>query len=542
MPRMDIRQRATRWLPWLGIPVGAAYLIVLATQIGAVLRSLSWNADNANMLNLANELSSLPAGEVIHMGNAPLYTTVWFNWIAGQVFGVGDWLQSLPLVWYAIGAALVVWSVWRAASRWAGSITGVLLVCLNPLTLEIASSFATHGPAWFSAALLGAAAVYFVTPGRGRRWRVKLPVALAIGLLTGANLASDPLVLSVAVLPFVCLVGVLWLWSQDRVSPMLPEGFALLGTTGVGFAAARAVGSATGITADTPAPQFATVEQIWANVLSIISNVARFVGPAPLGEDLDWGAPLRLVAGVAGLVCIALGVRIGWRALVRFKQERHIVPAERAGFALIAYWTFNVAISVALFATSPLAFGVGSSSSSRYSLNLFIALAVMIPLVFANHGTRGRIAGGVLAALVAFVGIQGLLDTRETRAATETTAMAIHGPAAMKFAADAGAIKGYAGYWNASALTWDTGVRVVPVVNCPSPRGDTLCASKFAVPGHLLRASRDQKTFVLIDPAYPGAPAEAYLGLFGRWESLRTFGGLTLIVYPYDVAKHFGST
>ena len=97
----------------LALMVGA-YLLILFWQVGPLLQRASWNADNSNMLNLSHDLFSLSDGEVINMGNAPIYSTLWSNATLDRLGGSAKLIEAVPLVWYLASAALVAFGVRRA--------------------------------------------------------------------------------------------------------------------------------------------------------------------------------------------------------------------------------------------------------------------------------------------------------------------------------------------------------------------------------------------------------------------------------------------
>ncbi len=102
-----------------------------------------------------------------------------------------------------------------------------------------------------------------------------------------------------------------------------------------------------------------------------------------------------------------------------------------------------------------------------------------------------------------------------------------------------GAEVGYAGYGNASDLTWHSGERILvrPVQLCRTTQGVGVCQFFLAtVPSWY--TPTQHRTFLLVDST------ESYLpslpeGL-GRPLAVRTFGPTQVYVYPYDVATRIG--
>src|SRR5439155_4669616 len=95
-----------------------------------------------------------------------------------------------------------------------------------------------------------------------------------------------------------------------------------------------------------------------------------------------------------------------------------------------------------------------------------------------------------------------------------------------------GVTRGYAGYWDAQNLSWQTGMRllVAPVGNC----GAQLCPNNFFTIQSWFEP-RGGPTFLLVDPTIPVIHAPPFAS-----EAAEThhFGPLTVYVFDYDIAKH----
>ena len=535
-PRLIERARLiTLSLGWTAATLVAIYIGIALWQVGSIIEVASWNADNANMLNMSKELGSLRPSEVVNMGNAPNYTTLWFN--AGlHTLGSGTLIEVAPLLWYVLAATLLIWSVWRVAGRPTAMTAAVLLICLSPVSLLLTTSHAVHGPTWFTVAMLGAYAVFVATTARGRS---AIAIGLLAGAVAGANVASDPLAAPTAVVPLLLALSGVWLSSPTmRRSLQRQVGF-FLGSVIVSDVIASGIGTRSGIGSDLPPGKLATVGQMWASFLQSIENAGQFFGPAPFGGSLSAFAALQLLVGIAGIAGVAVAVRAAWRSIPLRRQVDAETPMLQSRRALSLYWGATLAVGGAVVLTSPLAFEV-RESSLRYEFNLFLAGAVALPVWLHSRGNIGRTLASILAIAVAVVGIGGLLEKRADGSAFLRSAMVVDGSRAIDYARARGATRGYAGYWNASGLTWKTGHRIVPVANCATPSGDTLCISPFAVPPHLMRPVPRTKSFILVDHTYPGAPEDRFLKGFGPWDEQLAIGSVFIAIYPYDIASRFG--
>jgi hypothetical protein len=97
--------------------------------------------------------------------------------------------------------------------------------------------------------------------------------------------------------------------------------------------------------------------------------------------------------------------------------------------------------------------------------------------------------------------------------------------------------RGYAGYWDASNLTWQSGRRVLvaPITRCDLPNQPRLCAFRFFA----IRSwydDRHERSFLIVDPttAFVTEPPPI---VRSATESHR-FGPITVYLFPYDLAKH----
>ena len=522
-------------MSWAAVALAAFYVGLALWQLGSLIEVASWNADNANMLNMSRELGTLAPGEVVNMGNAPNYTTLWFNSALNKL-GSGTVIEVAPVIWYVIAASLIVWGMWRVFGKPTAATTAALLICLNPVSLGLVTSHAVHGPTWFTVAMLGAYAVFVTTSAGGSA--IAVAVALIVGLIAGANVASDPLAAPTAVVPCLLALAGVWLASRSMRRTLQLQAGVFLGATVVAGLLTRAIGPSVGIGADLPPGTLATTSQIWSSILQSVENAGRFFGPAPFGGTLSAFAALRLLVGLAGIAGVIIALRAGWACLRRLPRATGQTPVDAPRLAVTLYWAAAVAIGGAVVLTSPLAFEV-RESSLRYEFNLFLAATVALPIWLHARGSLGRTLASVLAVAVAVVGIGGLLDHRDDRAAFLKSAMVVDGARAIDYARSRGATRGYAGYWNASALSWKSGHRLVPVGNCIGPKGQTLCISPFAVPPHLMKPVPRTKSFVLVDHTYPGAPEDRFLTGFGPWAEQLAIGSVFIAIYPYDIASRF---
>jgi hypothetical protein len=168
-----------------------------------------------------------------------------------------------------------------------------------------------------------------------------------------------------------------------------------------------------------------------------------------------------------------------------------------------------------------------------YLLVMAPAAGVGVALLAAGS-SAGRIAVGLAIAAVAVVNMASIAHGR-----TEEHAIAqAYGPQLIRLLERRGLTRGYAPYWDAQSLTWQSGMRllVAPVQPCDPRRGGALCRMPFFTIDSWYD-ERPGPSFLIVDPAFGLAATPS--PTFGRpLESHRLPPDITVYVYPYDLARH----
>jgi hypothetical protein len=110
----------------------------------------------------------------------------------------------------------------------------------------------------------------------------------------------------------------------------------------------------------------------------------------------------------------------------------------------------------------------------------------------------------------------------------------------IRLAEEQGLKHGYAGYWDASPITWQAkgAIQVYPVKTCPAGRA-RICPYHLHQISSWYRPRPRTRTFLVSDPTQPGSRIEAPRGL-GAPALVRFIGPVTVYVYGYDIASRFG--
>jgi hypothetical protein len=503
----------------VAVPLGLLYLVLLATQFGAAIRAGNLDAD---------AVSAPVIGELF--GQAGPHASVvlgTFGWYATLLFELATkWLPAHRSVWevmpyaMALGSvALVTWSVWRLAGRWAAAISAVLLICTSPVTLHLLLP------------MLGAAAV--------------------VGAIVGINAASDPLVTIAGLVPFglALIVSHTLAWRKDS-----PRSIKLAATMLVSMAitwlATDALMTSWNVSPEAGLHLFklARAGEVSKNLGLWLQAIPRLANGDFFGRELSISALTAVAAAVFSLAAVAMLPRIGWEALrhgVASWQLKRLNPSvevsspdEAPGRSVLASrrLAFSVFWCASAFALSGVflvsAYPV-DANSDRYLVGLLYAVAALIPLYC--DGSRGREAALLLGTCVfAISGISSLLQRLPARQRFPTTAAA----EAIAAVATAHDLRyGYGEYWDSSPITWATGTRiqVYPVASCDD--NQRLCPFDLHVISSWYRNRPGIRSFLLIDPAYRSLRAPA--PDLGRPSAVYHVGNVAMYVYPYDIARRF---
>ena len=538
-----------RWAWWAAVPLCLLYLILLAHQLDAAIRTTNLDADAASGPVIGELFGAAPSGANVVLGT--------FGWYATLLFYLGTkWLpfhrqvwEAAPFVMALAAAGLTAWAVSRVATRWAATVTAVVLLCTSPVTLRLELATTQHAPAWFSVAVLAAFAVWLgLEPRRTRPWPVVALVVLVVGTIVGVNAASDPLLSIAGVAPFaLAMVAARVLTPGRSATRALWTGAATLAVTGVTWGLTALAMSSLSVTRE---PGLHTTRIVIGH-----KNIANFTlwwkSIATIGNGDYFSRPLSpgtVLAFVCAVISIAAVVAIPWLAWRQLRRRsRAAAPAEaaagtatgaRAG-ASAATTTFYVFwCSSAILLTLAFLFSAypGDIHSGRYLLGLLYAAAAVVPAAAAGRAwTRALVLACTCAyAVSAVVSIsdRGPVPPPQTAYSPVTTRVA--GEIA-QIAAREDLSVGYAGYWDAAPITWSTGfgVHVYPVSVCD--QREHLCRFDLHFISSWYRPRAHTRSFLLTDPAL--ANVWTRTPDLGRPSSVYRLGRVTMYVYPYDLAK-----
>jgi hypothetical protein len=240
---------------------------------------------------------------------------------------------------------------------------------------------------------------------------------------------------------------------------------------------------------------------------------ANYALPGPYPQE-----PLRAVVALLVLAAVVAPVVAAFKARL----------AEPALRAYACYWAAAASLLALVFVVTPNATDLGPKSVN-YLLTLAPAGGAGIALL-AARSRRAQLVVALGVATVAAVNIAGIVDP--PAAVGRVAALPKYAEPLVRLLEREGVRRGFAGYWNAQNLSWQTDMRllVAPIRNC----GDQLCPyNVFTIRSWY--NPQGGPTFLLIDPTLHVLHAPPFAS---RAVATHRFGPLTLYVFEYDIARH----
>jgi hypothetical protein len=534
------------WQRWgrialLALPIvlGAAFLVVLIVRFPAVIGANNTDSDSASVFLIAEALTHAHHGTALIAGYG-LYN--------GFALGVlTSWLPAHRQLWeaapylVALGtAAMIAWSVRRVSGRWAAAIAFLLAAAPGPIVLHLLSSAGFHQLTFFATALLGLYLVWLAGRGAGESRGRQAGVALAVSFVAGTSIGSDPLTIVTGFVPFLLASALVVAGTQAPARQRIAVAAGSVALLSVAIAAATTlIAHAVGFQSVPYSAVFAAVANVPRNVGWLVHAFLILMNGDFSGMALRPRGLLAIASAAIALVALGIPYLLARNEARRFARSPAAERALAAGpgaarMALTAFWASAALVTSAAFVFSTQA-NVGAS---RYLLPLEYAAAATLPLL----ATRSRILRLAVAAAAGVLLLTNLHDLASpVGVAPYNPTLAAAEPQIVALAKREHLTYGYAGFYQASALTWmaHEAVQVAPVATCPRPSPTAvLCRFSFMNMASWYRPRRGVRSFLLVNRAYPstttdGGPQTA-IGLPRRQY---TIGSFTLYVYDHDIAS-----
>jgi hypothetical protein len=531
-PRLEVFRPVLRRWRWAAVPLGVLYLVLLAARFRGVVAATNLDADAVSGPVIGELFGWAGPHANVVLGTFGWYSTLLFE-LATKFLPLhrAVW-EVAPYLMAVTGVALAAWSVRQVAGRWAAGITAVVLICAAAPTLHLLLSMTQHGPVWFCCALLAAFLVLLERSAARLQPRLLLLLAGVAGTIVGVNAASDLLVSIAGLGPFVLGVAVSFGLARSESSVRaLKVTLAMLVVVGVSWGITDAVMSGLSVS---PQPgvnttKLAAIDQIGHNFRLWWQSIATLGNGDFLNRSVSFSSGLAVACAAISITAVVLLPRVAWGEL-RHRVRAKDGPAAPARLAFVVFWCSSaILLSTAfLFSAIPL-----DIHADRYLVGLIFAAASMIPVLAAG---RPKTEAAVVLGTCVFA--LGAIASMVQGAYTRNTGRFPPTGLANQIASVAAAHHlsyGYASYWDASAITWATNLRlrVFPVSVCG--QNTRLCRFDLHTISSWYTARPGIRSFLLIDPAQPlvrGPTPD-----LGKVTAVYHVGRITMYVYPYDLAS-----
>jgi hypothetical protein len=550
---VGIPGRIYRLWPWLPLPVGAAYLVLLLVKFNQIVAATYLNADAASAPVVGELFGGSPAHRQVFLGQMGWFSTLLFELATRSLPEHRQLWETVPYAMALASVAMIAWAAFRVAGRWAAAIAGVAILCAGPHTLGLLFSLNDHSTTWFALALLAALLVFFEAPPAWLKVWSAAPIALVVGAIVGVNAASDLTLMVAGIVPIVFAAGLTWALRPGRARAS--AWWWIVGTVVVaGICDALTHSWAHHENVLTP-PQYAhntfaaaeavpTNFKLWWQSLMVLGNGNFF------GQTLSFASGLQLLCAALTLVALVRVVRFAWLALAGAVPKRWLAHEARDGapgpagetqssltplqhepqvlpVAWCAFWGSSaLLLSVSfVFSSNPI-----DINSSRYLVGVIYAVAALLPLL-ASGGLAIRGAVTLGATIFALSGLVSLIKNEEL--ATSAISYGLYHQ--VEHYLDSKHLSlGYSDYWDGAPIMWDTKMRIraYPVQDC----APNLCWSYLHMITSWYTTPRPHRsTFLITDAAQP-IPAAPTANL-GKPSAVQQIGPFTVYAYSYDIAS-----
>jgi hypothetical protein len=509
-----------------------AWFALLLAGFGAIVEVIYANADISSAPVIGELFPGAPADATTVLGYHPWYTTLWFELATRrlpfhrEVWEVGPWLGSVA------GIGLVAWATARVAGRWAAMIVAAVLVCAGPRLLTIQFGSDLHGATAVNVCVLDAFLVLLVLRGgRIGRPAVHAVLCVVVAAVTAAGLSSDVLLVPAGIVPFAVggLTQLRWLpgaaGRRIAIATVLVAAGAVVGAE-IAIAAMHRLHVYTG--AHTVG--FAAWNALVDDVLNFAQSIADLFNGDFGGAEVTVRSTLAFACAVAVAAAFVVAVRAGRAQIARLRTPPLVTDPARE--AHVSFWFVALVLVSLAYVLSSFA----QPSLGRYLVVSGYAVVVLAAVAVSARGFAARVAATVAAVVLLSGGVVSL-------AAGDIQSNGGHYPRhdfarfLATFAQGEGLKVGYAAYWVAAPLTWESNldVEVYPVVPCGAPTG--LCTYPWHEISSWYTPRPDTRTFLVVDPRY-GPPTSDFD--VGPPAEVVTYGDYKIYVYGFDLASKLG--
>jgi hypothetical protein len=536
-------------LPWLlALGLAGAYLVVFVVQLPHNIGDFGWVSDYVSGFTISQTVVDTGTGGHTLLSTTGAYLPLWFGLLTAHWPLHRQIWEAAPTVLFLVTALTVGWSVAQLADRRAAVLATLTVAVASPWALAFFMAASAHNAVYPATALLGAYLIWLAR-GTRRRRATNLAVPLLGAVALGVCLASDALLIVTGAVPFA-LTAIAAGLHRDRRSRLLALSALATVVGAIPIAVlTRVIMHSAGYRTLPPPAKLAPLSALSEHAHILFDGLKRlfngYLGNAspamfggltptasgPLHAELGVACTIVMVAALLAL--LAIGARTAWGFV--WSERRAGVPRPALELARTLHITYWVSSAVVICA----AFEFGTRAAVRYEAyygTVVLSVAAVLPLLMRPASVARWLIP--IGASILFAGsLLGL--TSHTLDTAYDPPISHYGGDVVRVAREHGVTAGYAGYWDASSLTWSSHERVTvrPLSECQNPSGAAICPFFLdRVPSWYV--PRRRRTFLLVDPnsqyvvALPaglGEPTASY-----------AIGPMRMYIFPYDIASRLG--
>lgn len=510
-------------LVWLGL---------LFASFGVILEVIYGNADISSAPVIGGLYPHAPSSASTVLGYHPWYTTLWFEWATRwvpfyrQVWEVGPWVVAVG------GIVLVAWATAKVAGRWCGWLVVAVLVCASPHLLAVQLGSDLHGFTAVNVCVLDAFLVLLVLKGGRVGGRLTHPLlCILVAAVTAGGLASDVLLVPAGLVPFVAAGLAQLRWAPGAVGRRIAVTTVLVAAgTVVGAEIALRAMHRFHVYTGAHTVAFAQFDELVRNTALFGQSLTDLFNGDFGGASIGPRSALAFACAAVVVAALVVMVRMGADQVRRLQTACPTATAARE--AHVGFWFLAVVLTFASWGF----FNLADVYLGRYLLASAYGVVVLGAVSLAGRSYAARLAGLVAACILVGASIVSLA-AGDIPANPRNVPRSDFARFLTTFAEGEGLKVGYAAYWTAAPLTWESKfhVDVFPVAACGASSG--LCTYPWHEISSWYTPRPATRTFLVTDPRYGPPPAAVQLG--PPVETVH-YQNYEVAVYGFDIASKLG--
>ena len=452
---------ARRWTIVLrSLPIAA--LLVYAVSLGvhwrAYFAQITGNSDLVGLPVLSGSIGQ-HAG-TIHVTDIAYFSSLFVDVLLRALPANRLLMEAWPYALFVLGIAVLGWSVHRVLGWWSASLAVAVCAALTPALLIPLAAQGDHGVTVVNTILLTALLVAVTSRDWARPARGTIVLAALVGVVSGADVASDRLLLVTGLVPFTLATLLLVRRWRDAHAAAVARCVAIcLAVTAASAVATTLLAGALSITYQPPPISVSDPAQAINNIAIAGQTVRDAVGAGESYLAVNRTGAVELVVGVTLCVAVVMMVALSMRRLAARTGSTSTDVKRRGLVALTLVWSLVMLLTICAF--------VGSDAAShlmtfapydlfvvRYDMVLWPAAAVLLPAMLAHRPTALLVGATVTSVLVAVNAVAVASPTEPVSPGSDIAPVVASLEARHVHVA-------YASYWDANQVTWQTGGSLV---------------------------------------------------------------------------------